>query len=78
MLHKLVVKHTIETKCPKAQVNQLCSQDGHHPQAEDLTSSLMLEPRGWVNIGSEDVAVCSVQHVIHGSVCEEDDTYAYS
>lgn len=78
MFHKLVVKHTIETNCPKAQVDQLCSQDGHHPQAEDLTSSLMLEPRGWVNIGSEDMAVCGVQHVIHGSVCEEDDAYAYS
>lgn len=78
MLHKLVVKHTIKTNCPKAQVNQLRSHDGHHPQAEDLTSSLMLEPRGWVNIGSKNIVVSSVQHVIHGSVCEEDDTYAYS
>lgn len=74
MFHKFVIKDTIETKSPEAQVNQLRSQGGHQPQANDLTCGLMFGPWGWVNIRSKDMAVCKVQHMIHGSVCEEGNT----
>lgn len=72
MFHEFVIKDTIETKSPEAQVNQLRSQGCHQPQAKDLTRGLVFRPRGWVNIRSEDMAVCKVQHMIHGSVCERD------
>lgn len=78
MFHKFVIKDTIETEGPKAQVYQLRSQGRHQPQAENLTRGLMFRPRGWVNVWSEDMSVCKVQHMIHGSVCEEGDTWAQS
>lgn len=78
MFHKFVVKDTIETEGPKAQVYQLRSQGCHQPQAKNLTRGLMFRPRGWVNVWSEDMAVCKVQHMIHGSACKEGDTWAHS
>lgn len=44
MFHKFVVKDTIETEGPKAQVYQLRSQGCHQPQAKNLTRGLMFRP----------------------------------
>ena len=70
-----MVKHVVEAKSTEAQVNQQCSQVGQHPQADYLTRSPVLGPRGRVNIRSADVIVSNVQHMIHGTVCEESEMY---
>lgn len=70
MFHQLMVKHVVEVQSTKAQVDELCSQAGHHPQADNLTQSFILGPRGRVNIRTEDVTVRDVQHIIHGTICE--------
>lgn len=73
MLHELMVKHIAEAKSSQAQVDQHCSQVGQQPQAEDLTQSPVLRPWGRINVRSEDITVSNVQHMIHGTVCEESE-----
>lgn len=78
MFFKFVIKDTIETEGPEAQVYQFRSHSRHQPQAKNLTCGLMFGPRGWVNVWSEEMAVCKVQHMIHGSVCKKGNTWAQS
>ena len=67
MFHEPVVEHSVEVKSSKAQVEQLCSHRCQHPQADDLTQSSILRPRGRVHVRGEDVVVSDVEHMIHGT-----------
>lgn len=68
MLHEYMVKHVVEIKSTKNQVNQQSSQVGYHPQADNLAHSPALRPWDRVNVRSEEVTVSYVQHMIHGSL----------
>lgn len=68
MFHELMVKYIVEIKSTKSQVNQFCSKIGHYPQTENLPQSVILWPRGHVNIRSKDEMVHKVQYMIHGLI----------
>lgn len=70
MFHELVIEHIVEVKSTKTQVNENSSDVRHHPQADYLTKSFILRPRGRVDVWSEDVMVSDVQYMVHGAICE--------
>ena len=64
-----MIEDIVKAQGGKPEVEQLGPQVGEQQQAEHLPQGPALGPRRRVHIGSEKVTVCSVQHVVHGSIC---------